>query len=422
MPIIYRQRTTSISSDPESDHHSRPPPSNVPEVDDTIVLSDLVRRGEASRLRRRGAMRLDHGNLVHNSSHRNSTPPAIFIEPSSWEDQRNNPPPTSSRSMRPSRPSRRNAEDDQEEYRYTLVCRGYSEDSNTDCISSNGSPASYEPSILPLHPTSSSTTIVLPRRKPISGCGALIHVHAAPRSKLNVWTAKSEASSAVVPLDSSYFDQIVIGKMMKNSCGCVREGIGCAVCGNPLGTRYKPCKTAGDGIFTSCAKPSGPLYPGGPRYWHGTSNPSSSSSQSSHPFFVYTFFASAVTSFPAHDFPHRSRPQYSTETRSQIIQPAPVQQSSRWLAPPAPVDSSAEAREGIPSRVFDDRYLNESPANLSDDDQEPYQGSLIAAGSSVYVPPSTPNEQALDPDGEMITLHESESLDKSTEVTIFPER
>lgn len=51
-----------------SDHRIDPsswnPPSSlaIPDADSSIVLSDLVRSGESSRLRRRGAVRLDHSH------------------------------------------------------------------------------------------------------------------------------------------------------------------------------------------------------------------------------------------------------------------------------------------------------------------------------------------------------------------------
>src|SRR3984957_9991405 len=50
--------------------------------------------------------------------------------------------------------------------------------------------------------------------------------------------------------------------------------------GKPLGTRYKPCKTASEGIFApgSNGRPcvSSPLHPEGSRYWHGQSDARSS--------------------------------------------------------------------------------------------------------------------------------------------------
>src|SRR3954447_15364031 len=63
MPIIYHNRSSSNSSDSMSSSASSADLTSptVTDADDSIVLSDLVRTGEASRLRRRGAMRLEHG-------------------------------------------------------------------------------------------------------------------------------------------------------------------------------------------------------------------------------------------------------------------------------------------------------------------------------------------------------------------------
>ena len=68
-----------------------PPGPQVTDADDSIVLADLVRTGEASRLRRRGAMRLDHNPggagrapLAGNPGPSSYAPPVrpIIIEPS----------------------------------------------------------------------------------------------------------------------------------------------------------------------------------------------------------------------------------------------------------------------------------------------------------------------------------------------------
>lgn len=54
-------------------------------------------------------------------------------------------------------------------------------------------------------------------------------MHAAPRKRLGVWTAKNEATGAVVGLDPGYFDRTAVAKIVRSACGCVREGVGCAV-------------------------------------------------------------------------------------------------------------------------------------------------------------------------------------------------
>jgi hypothetical protein len=61
MPQIYSRnepRTRTLSSASSASTSTSLEPINA---DDSIVLSDLIRSGEASRLRRRGAMRIDHG-------------------------------------------------------------------------------------------------------------------------------------------------------------------------------------------------------------------------------------------------------------------------------------------------------------------------------------------------------------------------
>jgi hypothetical protein len=79
-------------------------------------------------------------------------------------------------------------------------------------------------------------------------------------------------------------------KMTRNITDCVLSG-------NPLGSRYKPCHAAAEGLFaTRHHHPSGPLTPEGPRYWHAHSPPP----QHAQPY-VYTFFSENVTSTPTPD-------------------------------------------------------------------------------------------------------------------------
>ena len=111
--------------------------------------------------------------------------------------------------------------------------------------------------------------------------------------------------------------------------------------GKPLGTRYKPCKTASEGIFAprSNGRPcvSSPLHPEGSRYWHAQSHTRSSISPttSSHTpqhdqtasksftnhssglYYVYTFFSTSVSSSPAYSFPPRHPSIHPTSSESQ---------------------------------------------------------------------------------------------------------
>jgi hypothetical protein len=236
MPVIYQYHPPPSSDDSDSES-DQPTPTDA---DDSIVLSDLVRTGEASRLRRRGAMRLEHG-LAGTSGPILHLPNAIRPPPS--------PPAILRRSSTPATPDegfsngrggysiygrpRMNAEVRRsdsvgEGYGFTLFCGGEEVESDADSWSS----APFEPSILPLDPASTSSTSILTstrRPKRSNGCGALVHMQASPRRRLGVWIAESAATDAVVEMDTSYFDRAAVVKIVKSACGCIREGVGCGV-------------------------------------------------------------------------------------------------------------------------------------------------------------------------------------------------
>ena len=245
MPIIYRPRAPSFSSDTETETETTGPTPT--DADDSIVLSDLVRTGEASRLRRRGAMRLDHGLTGQPNPPRAPSPATIIVVGSpTWESEsedRDGTGPVFARNDRErggrygraqQREIRRSGEDDGEDFRFTLFCGG--ENSEPEFEVDDRSWISYEPPLLPLYP-STSTAAAIPsssaharrRSKRSNGCGALLHMHAAPRKRLGVWTAKSEASTAVVGMDPMYFDRTAVAKIVRSACGCIREGVGCTI-------------------------------------------------------------------------------------------------------------------------------------------------------------------------------------------------
>ncbi|KAF7798397.1 hypothetical protein EIP86_009618 [Pleurotus ostreatoroseus] len=352
MPQIYRRHSeyapgtlaesrlrTTIASNPQ-----------LTDADDSIVLSDLVRTGEASRLRRRGAMRLEHGAprplLTGNppvpaTSSRFGPPPLrpVYVPPS-----RPNSPPFGSYPYRPPmsgdeedrfsfslsaeswRPgewapeepageafSTQSADDDRREYEregdpeleqeYILVCGGEEYRSEKEYVDP------FKPSILPVPSRKASSTSTRPHSRRSNGCGAVIHMRAIPQQRRGVWQSAAHAAPTdiVVGLDSGYFDRGVVAKMLRSACGCVREGVGCAVCGNPLGTRYLPCPAASEGIFASpntASAPSNPCprHPSDPRYWDPRLPSTSHSDGRVDNFFVYTFFADRVSSRPPVDF------------------------------------------------------------------------------------------------------------------------
>ncbi|KAJ7090742.1 hypothetical protein B0H15DRAFT_930247 [Mycena belliarum] len=79
-----------------------------------------------------------------------------------------------------------------------------------------------------------------------TGCGAVVHSGARPGS--THWTAsagRGAAARTVVPLPPAYLsaaqNESLGGVPRTDECGCVTLGVGCAVCGNALGTHTTPC-------------------------------------------------------------------------------------------------------------------------------------------------------------------------------------
>lgn len=150
-----------------------------------------------------------------------------------------------------------------------------------------------------------------------------------------------------------------------------------AISGNTLGTRYKPCQAAAEGLFTHTSSSRirtstvGPMRPEGPQYWHSSSqyHPSSSPSPSrsssrntrptSSPYYVYTFFSANVSSSPHFTFPpsnhhhhHRVSPPPVTVLSSSSTSPPQMRvPQPRLQSPPA---ASYEP-------TFFDRGMTQSP-------------------------------------------------------------
>ncbi|KAI0758139.1 hypothetical protein C8Q74DRAFT_1373179 [Fomes fomentarius] len=380
-----------------------PGPSPQPtDADDSIVLADLVRTGEASRLRRRGAMRIDHPGRapatgMPASGPSSYAPPVrpIVIEPSRTPSPELNAEPgvdeytynggmwrdwdAGAAAAAAGRAQGRSAEgvqaveilsqSTQAGQAFILCCGG-----EETVIVESAPPRRFEPSLFPGSPSPSTSSSFRSTNKSIrrtNGCGALVHVRAYAQRPRGVWMAKEEASETVVGLDSSYCDHPSMDKMLKSACGCIREGIGCSVCGNTLGTRYVPCQAASESIFSPCpsspaaSSPSRSSRPFGPSYWnarpapqHRRSSCSVSSTRGSLPSY-YTFFADRVTATPTHGH-HYSRPTSPptlAEPRrggSRPISPE-IDYGYRWTASPQPVSTP------LP---ISDSNANTAPANL----------------------------------------------------------
>lgn len=229
-------------------------PSTLPEgitnADDSIVLSDLVRTGEASRLRRRGAMRIDHNHPHHATAAghilpgppRRSSPSTTLVERSTWDPDSDpdspgfsnfwNSDPHFTLSRRHTRFSRRfgpyssgpSQQGTRDEFPYILVCGAEVSGCDNDDIEP------FKPSILPLFPPPSPTYSTRQKTtKKSTGCGAIVHLHAGPRQRFRIWTARGSAAEVVIPLNAVYFDKKDAVRFSRNPCGCVNEGVGCAM-------------------------------------------------------------------------------------------------------------------------------------------------------------------------------------------------
>ena len=128
------------------------------------------------------------------------------------------------------------SDSEEEVYEHMLFCGGGGEEKYDDEWEDRrpSPPPAWEPSPLPLYPPPSPSpsrprfSIHKPHKRN-NGCGALIHMRASPRRRQAVWMAKSEAMDSVVTMDSAYFDRKAVAKMLRSACGCVREGVGCAI-------------------------------------------------------------------------------------------------------------------------------------------------------------------------------------------------
>ncbi|KZT06453.1 uncharacterized protein LAESUDRAFT_812728 [Laetiporus sulphureus 93-53] len=390
MPQVYRRRSEYVQRPPPAPRRRSILTPQPVDADDSIVLSDLVRTGEASRLRRRGALRLDHGQgdavraalTVPSSAPSGGTtawainPPTLMpsaqianspwvevsadeeffggLEWREWSTEEGGGA-ANGGSAGVDETSREPALEEDDEEGYMLFCGGISQD---DPEVSHGPYSPFKPSPLPVPSTSSSPSVCGGNRR-TNGCGAIVHMRAFPQRSRGVWVGKAEATESVVGLESSYFERSVVARMMQSACGCLREGIGCAVCGNPLGTRYLPCQAASEGIFsnrsTRPARDTLPRYPSGPQYWRCRTSPrrspeSPTSTRPSSNFYVYTFFADHVSSSPPCAFPEQPK-------EGEVYPNVQLPYSSRPATPPQPPSSYGYRYSASPQPISQYRLL-----------------------------------------------------------------
>ncbi|KAH9939268.1 uncharacterized protein BXZ73DRAFT_43952 [Epithele typhae] len=488
-PSVVPRRRSTMAPPPAAS--SDPQPTDA---DDSIFLADLVRTGEASRLRRRGAMRLDHtGPRPTPEGQLRPQPPALLREPRDRRGSYVVPPSALRRSPSPERVVE---EDGQDEYTYSagpvwrdwdrepgprpqgtgvgvlgrpdgvevlgegtqaFVLRCGGEEGEDQWAEVEEPPKRFRPALFPqggapAGPSSSASAPPRRQARRTNGCGAVVHVRAYPQHPRGAWMAKEEATDAVVALDPAYCDHPAMDKLLRSACGCIREGIGCAGCGNTLGTRYVPCQAASESIFyphpsTSTAPlPTRPVRPFGPSYWYPRPAPhpqrrtaSSAHSSRGSPTSYYTFFADRVTSSPSSDCPCIPHARTHSHPQSQATAPLPptlaepprgnspdVDYGYRWtaspgsMATPLPPPSAAEAVQATStpapplSPVFALPPLpsaNRSRSQLRPMSREP---RLLRLSMEVQTPFGTTMDGGLDLDRDGMPVEEPSSPDKES--------
>ncbi|KAJ7144930.1 hypothetical protein C8R43DRAFT_953718 [Mycena crocata] len=93
------------------------------------------------------------------------------------------------------------------------------------------------------------------RQKRSNGCGVRIHTRAVPDRR---WSGQLDGVSPdVVALEDKYFTPDMRREIMlgKDRCGCARSGVGCAICGNPLGALFTPCTRHNNPHSTASSTP-----------------------------------------------------------------------------------------------------------------------------------------------------------------------
>ncbi|KAJ7613452.1 hypothetical protein FB45DRAFT_1036388 [Roridomyces roridus] len=114
----------------------------------------------------------------------------------------------------------------------------------TEIDSPDGWWAAHSPASIPFLPIPLSGTPARPRKRPrrSNGCGSRVHADVRPVRTGGRWLG----GRVVVPLETRYFDSAdaaALGLRGGPGCGCTVDGVGCAICGNPLGTVTTPCRT-----------------------------------------------------------------------------------------------------------------------------------------------------------------------------------
>ncbi|KAF5353041.1 hypothetical protein D9757_011867 [Collybiopsis confluens] len=292
MPITYQHTisdpSTSIST-------------TIQDADSSIVLSDLVRSGETSRLRRRGAVRLDHMPRSDDPRASSNGASGSSVEDSFFQlycrecDTPSNL--SFSSPLTPYRPSlfpstlpnsnhsKENQLHSQRLYHRTLIHSGVMAQRLPHI---DASLHVHPPSTSSYPPTAAQVHAFLTRFQRTRGSSDLYGFRQEPELDVReldfengvlVWTSVSDPVDGVLaPMhyedhpkqstestDATDTRFMTLGELatrrpgpISTACMCKREVVGCATCGSPLGMRYTPCSSAVKKIFSPPAPRSAP--------------------------------------------------------------------------------------------------------------------------------------------------------------------
>ncbi|KAJ4490404.1 hypothetical protein J3R30DRAFT_77278 [Lentinula aciculospora] len=299
MPITYNQQQNPNTS-PNTSSIDSPTPT-IQDADSLIVLSDLLRSGESSRLRRRGAVRLDvthrHGDSrSSNNASRSLDGEETFLQlyckecdTPAYRPVPVSPPQTPYRpslfplpSPQPRDSKGKGPASEPRNRRRTLV---HNHVMAQRLPHIDASLHVHPPSSSTYPPTSAQVVAFLMRTQHSSSITG--EEYASDFSDTDtengvlVWTSVSEPVEGIVvpvhyeddPNESTDTTAEIYPRSMgidelarrrpgpiSTACMCKREVVGCAVCGSPLGMRYTPCSSAMKKIFPSPTQaPSSPL-------------------------------------------------------------------------------------------------------------------------------------------------------------------
>ncbi|KIO24448.1 hypothetical protein M407DRAFT_26153 [Tulasnella calospora MUT 4182] len=231
-PIPYVARSPSPNLLPESDAPDSP----------SMDSEFLVRTAQASRLRRRGAIRIE--NRQRGDVGTPALPPPRRRQVELDEDYEDDE--DERRLHRPTLPfmlTRSVVPADFSGERYRLYCGGVPKRSRTTASTRWMKEEPVWPSPFPSLDRKPSRKNS--RLGPAStGCGELVCLSACASERIGVWLSDTPKQPMnVTRMDEDYVDHGPgnVIKTGKSNCGCDHEGIGCRNCGNSLGMRIHHC-------------------------------------------------------------------------------------------------------------------------------------------------------------------------------------